>query len=236
MMVQYLNSLYPRHRPPKVSRTLPNPDAGAEFDNSYFDHLKGVTGTTRQVNNKDGALFSQPFDGWRYLLHRPMLGRLSAWAIHLARSRSMRGPWTDLGPVAHAHPTAGFDATWLGAGAVPIDLGEGRFLEIFHTGHRALNRSHLYTLGALLLNLNRLDPDRPSSIVEARIDDFMVPQTRWEMDRPYPGSVGNVLFTCGAFERNDDICILYGGGDTFVMAAMIAKAELLNALVPTFQA
>jgi predicted GH43/DUF377 family glycosyl hydrolase len=63
----------------------------------------------------------------------------------------------------------------------------------------------------------------------------MVPETRWEIDGPYPDSVGNVLFTCGAFERNGDIHILYGGGDTFVMAATILKADLLNALVPVVQ-
>jgi beta-1,2-mannobiose phosphorylase / 1,2-beta-oligomannan phosphorylase len=210
-------------------------DAVREFDDSYFDNLEGATGTTRHVNNKDGVLFPSTHDGWYYFLHRPMLGKMSAWAIHLARSRSVRGPWTDLGPIARAKPYDGYADAWLGAGAVPIDLGDGRFLEIYHSGHRAHDGSRLYTLGALLLDLNRLDLRRPSSVVEARVDHFMVPETRWEIDGPYPDSVGNVLFTCGAYERNGDIHILYGGGDTLVMAATILKADLLNALVPVVQ-
>jgi predicted GH43/DUF377 family glycosyl hydrolase len=161
-----------------------------------------------------------------------MLGKISEWAIHLARSRSLNGEWIDLGPIARQKQDPDFDEAWIGAGAVPIDLGGGRHLEIFHSGHRAADGSRLYTLGALLLNFNRFDPKRPASIVESRIDHFMIPQTTWEIEGPYPDSVGNVLFACGAFERDDHIHILYGGGDTFVMAASVAKADLLGALAP----
>jgi len=47
-----------------------------------------------------------------------------------------------------------------------------------------------------------------------------------------PGTAGKayVLFTCGAYERGGDIRILYGGGDTYVLAADVSKAELLAAL------
>jgi predicted GH43/DUF377 family glycosyl hydrolase len=184
------------------------------------------------VNNKDGVLFEGPVNGWHYLLHRPMLGEISGWAIHLARARSLHGEWNDLGPIARAKPHDGYPDAWLGAGAVPIPLGDGRFLEIYHSGHRAADGSRLYTLGALLLDLNRLDPRRPASAVESRLDHFMVPETKWEIEGPYPDSVGNVLFTCGAFVRGDDIHILYGGGDTFVMAATVSMSDLIKALVP----
>lgn len=202
------------------------------FDNSYFDNLSTASGTVRHVNNKDGAIFSHAASGWHYLLHRPMTGNISRWAIHLARSRSLRGEWTDLGPIARAKPHPDYADAWLGCGAVPLDLGDGRFLEIYHSGHRSTDGSRLYTLGALLLNLNTVDPCAAEAIVEARLDHFMIPETRWEIEGPYADSVGNVLFTCGAFERDGDINILYGGGDTFVMAAKIAKADLLAALLP----
>jgi predicted GH43/DUF377 family glycosyl hydrolase len=211
---------------------FPEPRVAAPFDETYFDNLAAAKGTANHVNNKDGVLFPGRHDSWHYLLHRPMIGKMSGWAIHLARSRSLGGPWTDLGAIASANPHEGYRQAWLGAGAVPIELGDGRYLEIYHSGHRAADGSRLYTLGALLLNLNRLDQKRPSSIIEARVDHFMVPETRWEIEGPYPDSVGNVLFTCGAFERDGVIHILYGGGDTFVMAATILKADLLNALVP----
>lgn len=205
--------------------------AGA-FDDTYFDNLRGATGTARHVNNKDGVLFAGQIDGWHYLLHRPMIGKISDWAIHLARSRSLHGEWTDLGPILRGKPRADYEDAWVGAGAVPIDVGGGRFLEIYHSGHRAADGSRLYTLGAVLLDFNRLDPQRPASIVAARLDHFMVPETKWEIEGPYEDSVGNVLFTCGAYEMEDEIHMLYTGGDTFVMAATIKKADLLAGLAP----
>jgi beta-1,2-mannobiose phosphorylase / 1,2-beta-oligomannan phosphorylase len=209
-----------------------NSDGRTRFDDSYFDNLAGAHGTANQINNKDGVLFPGRVGDSYYLLHRPMLGEMSGWAIHLARSDSLVGPWLDLGPMMRAAPHAGYQDTWPGAGAVPLDLGGGRFLEIYHSGHRAANGSRLYTLGAALLNFNLLEPSRPESLVEARLDHFMVPETSWEIEGPYPDSVGNVLFSCGAFERDGEITILYGGGDTYVMAAKIRTADLLDALKP----
>jgi predicted GH43/DUF377 family glycosyl hydrolase len=202
------------------------------FDDSYFDNLAGTHGALNRINNKDGVLFPGRISQSYYLLHRPMVGHTSEWAIHLARSDSLAGPWLDLGPMLRAEPHAEFTDAWPGAGAVPLALGGGRYLEIFHSGHRAADGSRLYTLGAALLNFNLLDPARPESIVEARLDHFMVPETTWEIEGPYPDSVGNVLFSCGAFERDGEITILYGGGDTYVMAAKIRTDDLLAALRP----
>ena len=184
----------------------------------------------RHVNNKDGVLLPERTDGWYHLLHRPMIGPLRDWSIHLARSRSLDGPWQDLGPILRAHPEPGWTDTWIGAGTVPLPMGDGRYLEIYHSGHRAADGSRLYTLGATVLNLARMDPSRPESVVESRLDHFMKPETRWEIEGPYPDSVGNVVFACGAYEREGDIRIIYGGGDTYVMAADVSKAELLAAL------
>jgi predicted GH43/DUF377 family glycosyl hydrolase len=118
--------------------------------------------------------------------------------VGLARSRSLSGPWNDLGPILRARPERGWTDTWIGAGAVPLPLGNGRYLEIYHSGHLAAGGSRLYTLGATVLNFAQLDPARLESIVESRFDHFMRPETPWETEGPYPDSVGNVLFTCGA--------------------------------------
>ena len=135
---------------------------------------------------------------------------------------------------APSHASEFVDA-WVGAGAVPIDLGDGRFLEIFHTGHRAADGSRLYTMGAVVFNFNEFDESDPASLIESRLDHFMIPETKWEIEGPYPDSVGNVLFSCGAYERNGEIVILYGGGDTYVMAAKVRKSELLASLAPVVQ-
>jgi predicted GH43/DUF377 family glycosyl hydrolase len=209
--------------------------SGAHFDQSYFDNLSAVRAASGHVNNKDGVLFPETSDGWHYLLHRPMVGEISTWSIHLARNRTLHGTWEDLGPIMRAQHKPGWVDAWIGAGAVPLPLGGGRFLEIYHCGHRAASGTRLYTLGAAVLDMSRLDPENPRDprgIVESRLDHFMVPQTRWEIEGPYPDSVGNVVFACGAYEREGRIHILYGGGDTYVMAASVSKAELLAALQP----
>jgi beta-1,2-mannobiose phosphorylase / 1,2-beta-oligomannan phosphorylase len=200
------------------------------FDQSYFDNLSAIRGAGGHVNNKDGALFPEVIDGWYYLLHRPMVGPISRWAIHLARSRSLSGKWEDLGPVMRALPCAGWADTWIGAGTVPMPLGDGRYLEIYHSGHRAADGKRLYTLGACVLDMRRMKASAPEKILEARLDHFLSPETRWEVEGPYSDSVANVVFACGAIERQGQIFILYGGGDTYIMAASVDKAELLAAI------
>src|SRR5207253_431171 len=87
---------------------FPAPGTIAPFDDTYFDNLEGATGTTRHINNKDGVLLPGTHDDYHYLLRRPMLGKISGWAIHLARSCSLRGTWTDLGPIASANAHDGY--------------------------------------------------------------------------------------------------------------------------------
>jgi predicted GH43/DUF377 family glycosyl hydrolase len=222
---------------------FPDRQGSANFDDSYLDNAHGATGNKTGINNKDGVLFPRKINGKNgagyYLLHRPMIGPISQWAVHLAKAESINGPWHDLGPMFRAEPRSGSDETWVdawvGAGAVPIDLGGGRFLEIFHSGHRAADGSRLYTMGAIVLNFNEFDESDPATLIESRLDHFMIPETKWEIEGPYPDSVGNVLFSCGAYERNGEIVILYGGGDTYVMAAKVRRSELLASLAPVVQ-
>ena len=65
-----------------------------------------------------------------------------------------------------------------------------------------------------------------------RVEPIMTPDINngFEMSRPKHDSAGNVIFTCGSYELNGHIYIIYGGADTFTMAARIRKQELLDAL------
>ena len=215
----------------RISLHIPPLGKGNGFDNTYFDNLAGAGGTTTQINNKDGVLLPDKINGRYFLLHRPMIGSLSSWAIHLAQCDKVDGAWTDCGPIFRADSDPAWEDSWVGAGAVPLPLGENRYLAIIHTGHRAADGSRLYTLDALVLDFDKFDPKHPQRIVESRLDRLMTPQTKWEIEGPYPDSVGNVLFCCGAFERNGEIYVIYGGGDTYVMAAKLNKAEILAAMV-----
>lgn len=208
-------------------------DRQGKFDDTYFDNMPSLKGTTHGVNNKDGVFFPDRINGKLYLLHRPMVGKMSSWAIHLAcTDGDVTGEWRDCGPILRATPDLRFAESWVGAGAVPIALGDGRYLAIIHTGNLSATGERLYTLDAVLLNFERFDPKNPESIVESRLDAFMVPTTPYEIEGPYPDSVGNVLFSCGAYEKDGDIYIIYGGGDTYVMAARVNRNELLEAMRP----
>jgi len=211
---------------------IPLPGKASAFDKKYFDNLPAATGTATRINNKDGVFFPDRIDGRYFLLHRPMIGAMSSWAINLAEADAIDGIWRDCGPIFRAASDPEWIDSWVGAGAVPLPLGANRYLAIIHTGHRAADGRRLYTLDALVLNMNKFDAKHPERVVESRLDRMMTPQTRWELEGPYPDSVGNVLFSCGAFERDGHIYVVYGGGDTYLMAAKLNKAELLAAMVP----
>ncbi len=195
-----------------------------------WEKLGALAGDLNAVDNKDGVLFPESIDGQYLLLHRPMRGTMSSWAIHLAISDAPTGEWRDCGPLLRACTHEKSRTSWMGAGSVPIPLGDRRYLAIFHTGHYLRSGRREYDLDAAILNFNNFDPDNLSSIVEARIDRLMVPETACELYGPYTDSVANVLFTCGSYVYRDDLYLLYGGGDTFVMSARINLQVLLDAL------
>ena len=64
----------------------------------------------------------------------------------------------------------------------------------------------------------------------ARLEHLMVPETPSELRSHSRMQVANVLFTCGSYEIGDSIRIIYGGADTYTLAAEVNRAELLAAL------
>jgi predicted GH43/DUF377 family glycosyl hydrolase len=204
-----------------------------DFEHSLIRRYGWIrTNPGSRIPNKDGVLFPEPVDGNYLLLHRPMTGgALSDYVTHLAISDSPTGEWKDCGEILRAnpcHPHA-IDA-WTGAGSVPMPLGDKRFLMIFHTGIMLAEMRREYVLDVAMLNFQDFDPRHPERIVQGRVDRLMVPETKWEIDSPFPNSVGHVLFACGSYEYQGYIYIVYGGGDTYTMAARINKAALLNLL------
>jgi predicted GH43/DUF377 family glycosyl hydrolase len=199
-------------------------------DLRQWEKLGAAKGTLNDENNKDGVLFPETIDGRYLLLHRPMRGPIGTWAMSLAMSDTVEGVWLDCGTLLRAstHPHA--RDSWVGAGSVPIPLGDQRYLVIFHTGHFLRDGRREYDIDAAIFNFTDFDPSHPERIVEARIDRLMVPETDCEVNGPFPDSVANVLFICGSYVYRGDLYILYGGGDTFVMSARVNFASLLEAL------
>jgi len=191
-----------------------------------------IKGNVYDRYNKDGVLFDDTIEGYYYLLHRPSVGRQSDFAISLARSRSIEGDWEDCGTLFTAREQEGYDHVWNGAGTVPIPLGDNRYIMIYHTGYLKSNGDRTYTADAALLDFNNFNISDPSTIVVKRLEHLMVPQVSYEKKAPDdPDHQLDVIFPCGSFEYENDIHLIYGAANAYVMAAKLDKTSLLNYLL-----
>ena len=180
--------------------------------------------------NKDGVLFPDQIDGKYVLLHRPMVEGKPNHRIYMAVSDTLFGVWEDCGAALHAMYDPVCEASWAGAGSVPIPLGEKRYLVIYHTGNLLKDGDREYDLDAAVFNFSRFPSAPLETVVESRIDRIMTPETETEIGAPFLDSVSNVIFTCGTYEYQGYIYIIYGGGDTFILAARVRKQTLLDEL------
>lgn len=198
------------------------PANGPEFDPIEPGHIR--------VNNKDGVLFPDAIDGKVYLLHRPMNGANVNWTVDVAVADRPEGPYLDLGPIHDAFDFPEYAASWPGAGSTPIHVGGKRYLSVEHTGNTFANKQRKYVLDFFLYDFEGFDPENPRSLVKARLDDVFRPETFYEVHGPYPDSVSNVVFACGAYVHDGWLYVPYGGGDTYILAARVRMDEVMSAL------
>jgi predicted GH43/DUF377 family glycosyl hydrolase len=196
-----------------------------------WEKLGPMKGDVNLASNKDGVLFPNTRDGEYVLLHRPWSKGMSHadHAMRVAVSDAPDGTWRDLGEILRSFRNPRFEESWVGAGSVPIPLGDGRYIMIYHTGNGLSGGRLEYDLDLALLDMRRLRQD-PSSIVVGRIEHFMVPETPEELRSDSSLQVQNVLFTCGSYELGEHLYIVYGGADTYLLAARVKRADVLHAL------
>jgi beta-1,2-mannobiose phosphorylase / 1,2-beta-oligomannan phosphorylase len=197
----------------------------------HWEKLGPIKGDVNTTSNKDGVLFAERIRGKYVLLHRPWTeGMLHAdYAMHLATCETLDGAWRDHGEILHSYRNPDFSESWVGAGSVPIMIGEGKYLMIYHTGNSCADGKLEYDLDLALLDMNRLD-QAPPAIATARIEHFMVPKTPEELGSQSSLQVQNVLFTCGSYEYGGYIYIVYGGADTYLLVARIKRDEVIASL------
>ena len=205
--------------------------AARSKDLLHWDKLGPMKGDVNANRNKDGVLFPEKFNGKYWFLHRPWWDGLAHrdYAMHLAMCETPEGLWKDLGQIMRSFPNPQFTESWIGAGSVPVALGGGRYMVIYHTGNSKADGSMEYDLDAGLLDLTKAEQD-PGSVVRGRIEHFMVPETPEELRSESSLQVQNVLFACGSYEYKGNLYIIYGGADTYLLAARIKTAELWRAL------
>lgn len=165
-------------------------------------------------NNKDAAVFPERISGRWWMLHRPLTdGQEHIWdacsedliywgkptCLLLERS----GPW--------------WDALKIGVGAPPIRTPQG-WLLIYH-GVKELAHRPIYRLGLALLK-----GDNPRKVI-ARTSEWVFGPHEWYERN---GDVPNVVYTCGALLRGDEVWMYYGAADSSVCLATARLDDLLT--------
>lgn len=178
--------------------------------------LKGDFNT---IDNKNAMLFRGRVNGKHLLLHRPMEGK-DAMSIHWAESDDIFGEWRSRGSLMKPIPNAAFVDTWIGGGAPPLMLPDGRFLIIYHIGNRKADGTREYDLGIAIG-----DPSRPEFIVK-RDEPLLQPESHAETTGDTELGVNNVVFICGAYFFGGDLFFPYAGADSVVLAGKISKSEI----------
>ena len=198
----------------------------------HWEKLGALRGEINPTNNKDGVLFPDPIEGKYYLLHRPFWSGLpqNDFAMHLAVSDAPGGVWKNCGEVLHSFYNPRWRMSWVGCGSVPIAMGNGRYAEIYHTGNSSSATDREYDLDVAVFDFDAFDPQQPASIVTARLEHLMTPEAPAELRSDSALMVSNTLFACGSYEYQDYIYIIYGGADTYTLAARVKKLALFEAL------
>ncbi|OGM20319.1 hypothetical protein A2714_04710 [Candidatus Woesebacteria bacterium RIFCSPHIGHO2_01_FULL_38_9] len=160
----------------------------------------------RDVNSKNGALFPEKIGGKFYLLHR------ISPSIKLATSQDGVN-YKDVGEVFGPRQGS-WDSFKVGAGGPPIKTKCGWLL--FYHG---LTSERVYRLGIVFLDLND-----PTKVLARTTDPILEPKESYEKE----GLVNNVVFSCGAIEKNNEYLVYYGAGDKVVCLATIDKEKVLK--------
>jgi predicted GH43/DUF377 family glycosyl hydrolase len=182
-----------------------------------------LRGPLNELDNKNAMLFEGKVGGRFLMLHRPMSGE-DAMAIHWAEADDIFGEWTSKGVLMKPLPNAEFADTWIGGGAPPLLLGDGRYLILYHIGNRKANGEREYDLGIAIG-----DPSGEHFIV-MRDEPLLRPTSPLEITADPELGVGNVLFVCGAYFYQGDLYFPYAGADSVVLAGRVTEADLSDYL------
>lgn len=172
-----------------------------------------------RLDNKNGMLF-EPVQGQPMrMLHRPMEGK-DGMVIHWADAPSLAGPWRDRGVLMRPVPDPEFKDVWIGGGAPPLALPDGRYLELYHIGKRRVDGTREYDLGIAVI-----DPAAPDPVVK-RDEPLLRPETAAETMGDASLGVNNVVFLCGAYFWGEYLYFPYAGADTCVLGGRILRTEI----------
>lgn len=164
-------------------------------------------------DNKNAALFPRKFDGLYAMLHRPSVGGGGVWISYSPDLEYWGHPTMVLPP--RGGPW--WDSMRVGAGPAPI-LTPAGWLLIYH-GVKEVAGRPIYRMGAALLDI-----DEPRRLVARARRWVLSPEEEYERS----GDAPNVVFSCGAIVRGDEIWMYYGAADCRVCLATAKISDLLT--------
>lgn len=161
----------------------------------------------KDVPGKNASLFPQKVNGEFWLLFRS-----GSDATYFANSPHLTY-WPERFPVFDKRPGY-WDSHRVGIGSQPIKTEKGWL--IFYHG---VDETNTYRLGIIFLDL--ADPRKvlyrsPKAILEP------------EKDYEKVGFISNVVFTCGAIEKDNSYFIYYGACDEVICLGIIDKSTVLG--------
>ena len=167
--------------------------------------------------NRNGVLFPQRIGGRFAMLSRPSdRGHTPFGEIYYSESPDMTH-WGRHRLVMR--PTAGWQATKIGAGPIPIETSEGWL--VFYHGVLTSCNGFVYSMGAALLDL-----DEPWRVIDRTEPYLLHPEELYER----VGDVPNVLFPSAALAdaATGRIAIYYGAADTVTCLAFCRVDEVVE--------
>jgi predicted GH43/DUF377 family glycosyl hydrolase len=166
--------------------------------------------TPDNVDDKDLALLPEKVNG-NYLLYHRINGQICADLLpsltngkRVSRCIEVMGPRKGM-----------WDSEKVGSAAPPIQIGEN-WLMIYH----GVSRHAIYRLGAALLG-----PDG-TTVLARTADPVFEPLEKYEKE----GEIPNVVFSCGAIVRGDNLLLYYGGADRVIGVATASLSHIIDAL------
>ncbi|MFM2330592.1 MAG: hypothetical protein RLZZ26_99 [Candidatus Parcubacteria bacterium] len=166
--------------------------------------------TPDNVDDKDLALLPEKINN-NYLLYHRISGRICADLLpsltngkRVSRCIEVMGARKGM-----------WDGEKVGSAAPPIKIGEN-WLMIYH----GVSRHSIYRLGAALLG-----PDG-TTVLARTADPVFEPLEKYEKE----GEIPNVVFSCGAIVRGDNLLLYYGGADRVIGVATASLSHIIDAL------
>lgn len=176
-------------------------------------------GNMLHPDNKDVTIFPEKIGNLYYALHRPSTSEYGKPNIWIASSPDLIH-WGDHRVVAAVRPND-WENGRVGASCVPLLTSYG-WLEIYH----GATKNNQYCLGAMLLQ-----KDQPWKVLARGELPLLKPTESYELN----GFFGNVVFSCGAVCRENQLRIYYGASDDSICLARTSKTDVLEYLQVTFK-